>query len=456
MSSKNILLVESHYRSRTWFSAIKSAIKGDLSTLFVISVVPEEKKRFIKKGMQESHILDLYNIVDQPEDRDEVLRSIEDLHKINFSLLIHMDRTLKTKKEAYIKEYIYQCYVRISEFIEANNIGIIFFEPTWMHEYLVNAIAEIKNIKIYAPATVRIPSNRFVFFKGMNQAEFYKRKLPNFEFDMDEILEGVRENKKPDYFYIGNLRSKFNLNKINILLLLIKNLINNNYNKNIHQNILKTIAKKILSMVRARFISLWGYFDEVDLINKKYVLLTLHVQPEQSIDVLSPFYSNQIELIRLLRLTIPINCLLVVKEHPNAIGDRALGFYKEVKKIRGVRVISPYVDSHLCIKNAECTISNTGTSVLEAAILEKKSTSIETMFFGLMLTKESFSPVNDKVSEIIKAGSSSIKIEDYRKILSNSFLGDTTDFISDRRVLRKNNIRLLENAFFTVINDYPY
>ena len=52
----NILLMESHFRSRSWFKALKG-----LGDIYIVSVLGEEQRLFLSSGINESHILNLHN-----------------------------------------------------------------------------------------------------------------------------------------------------------------------------------------------------------------------------------------------------------------------------------------------------------------------------------------------------------------------------------------------------------
>ena len=69
----------------------------------------------------------------------------------------------------------------------------------------------------------------------------------------------------------------------------------------------------------------------------------------------------------------PINYKLYVKEHPNMIGERPLRFYKNVTKLHNVKMIKPnyYDDPKPWIENSLGVITITGSSALEAAMLQK-------------------------------------------------------------------------------------
>jgi hypothetical protein len=58
------------------------------------------------------------------------------------------------------------------------------------------------------------------------------------------------------------------------------------------------------------------YVNEADLPSMRYVFFPLHTEPEVSLLVYGRPYVNQIEIIRMLATSLPIDTVLVVKEHP--------------------------------------------------------------------------------------------------------------------------------------------
>ena len=73
----------------------------------------------------------------------------------------------------------------------------------------------------------------------------------------------------------------------------------------------------------------------------KYVLLTLHKQPEASIDLFDHYNSNQLELATTIANSLPMHYTLMIKEHSNAIGDRGAKWFKQLKKIKNITLVNP-------------------------------------------------------------------------------------------------------------------
>jgi len=108
--------------------------------------------------------------------------------------------------------------------------------------------------------------------------------------------------------------------------------------------------------------------------DESFVYFPLHLQPEYSTMVLAPMYLNQVEIVRKINRSIPVNYKLYVKEHPSMLkyrGWREIGYYKELKSLPNVKLVNPFVNSHSLIKESELVTTITGTAGLEALMYKK-------------------------------------------------------------------------------------
>ena len=107
--------------------------------------------------------------------------------------------------------------------------------------------------------------------------------------------------------------------------------------------------------------------------DKKFLLYTLQVEQEVGILLAAPFFLNQVELIKNIAKSMPIDHLLLVKEHPACYlrSWREINTYKELAKIPGVVLIHPDADSQELIKKSSLVLSITSSSALDAIFLEK-------------------------------------------------------------------------------------
>lgn len=103
--------------------------------------------------------------------------------------------------------------------------------------------------------------------------------------------------------------------------------------------------------------------------NDKIVYFPLHYEPELAILLLSPFYFDQIALIKYIARSVPLDYTIYVKEHPAMVSKRARWYYKELRKIPNVKLIHPKTSSAEILKRATLVTTITGTTGWEASML---------------------------------------------------------------------------------------
>lgn len=142
---------------------------------------------------------------------------------------------------------------------------------------------------------------------------------------------------------------------------------------------------KLIQKARGAVNSRICDFEDLDLNEMKYVFFPLQYTPESSINVPEPFYIDQLRVIDAVRYSMPSDHILVVKEHPAAIGVRKRGFLREVRKRPGVRIIKWDHPTRALIENASLTVSVTGTAAFEAFLLGRPSLVFAPTFFSEQL-----------------------------------------------------------------------
>lgn len=135
------------------------------------------------------------------------------------------------------------------------------------------------------------------------------------------------------------------------------------------------------------------FFPTDDLMKRKFLFYTLHVDPEASTMVISPYQTNQLSVLEALAKSKPVDQILIVKEHLTMIGRRPEGFYEKINNLPGVYLVDPREPSFQFINKAEAVITLTGTAGLEAVLLNKPA-----IFLGNFIYKfieEGFVLTND-------------------------------------------------------------
>jgi hypothetical protein len=136
---------------------------------------------------------------------------------------------------------------------------------------------------------------------------------------------------------------------------------------------------RALHQVRAR-----GFFDiaTLDELPPKFVYYPLQMTPETSINAPAPFFVDQLRAIDAIRLAMPSDHLLVVKEHWASIMVRPLDLVRALRRRSGVVVARFDMPSIMLIRRAAATLSVTGTAAFEALLLGRPSLLLGPSFFA--------------------------------------------------------------------------
>ena len=203
------------------------------------------------------------------------------------------------------------------------------------------------------------------------------KKLDEKINTFDELNDYIKE------FSLAHelLMQKFKMSKIKWLFATFKFLglsINKKYRsffRNKSRNIFNVIRHSISFAIRKKCNRIF--------INKKlnyklekeesFIYYPLQLEPERTIQVPAPFYTNQLEVIRSIAKSIPVGYHLYVKEHPAQKWNawRPISFYKEILKMPNVKIYHPSISNECMIKHCKLVVTITGTSGLEAVLSQK-------------------------------------------------------------------------------------
>jgi hypothetical protein len=108
---------------------------------------------------------------------------------------------------------------------------------------------------------------------------------------------------------------------------------------------------------------------ELDALPKRFIFYPLQVTPEASINTPAPYFVDQMRAIDALRLAMPPDCALVVKEHWFAIGFRSFDLVRRLRRLPGLLVAKYTINARDLILRASLTCAVTGTAAFEAFLL---------------------------------------------------------------------------------------
>jgi hypothetical protein len=108
-----------------------------------------------------------------------------------------------------------------------------------------------------------------------------------------------------------------------------------------------------------------------DLDGKPFVFYPLHIEPEYSVQGLSPEYFFQQTLITTVARDLPVGVRLAVKEAFGSIGRRPDNFYEHIASFKNVVLLDTLELGLECVNRAAVVVTITGTAGFEAAVSGK-------------------------------------------------------------------------------------
>lgn len=122
--------------------------------------------------------------------------------------------------------------------------------------------------------------------------------------------------------------------------------------------------------------------NAIDGLPERFIFYPIQYSPESSINIPSPYFIDQLRVIDAIRMSMPSDFTLVVKEHPACISVRPRKFMESLLHKAGVVVAKYDMDSSAIIKQSNLVISVTGTAALEAFLFGRRSLVMGPVFFS--------------------------------------------------------------------------
>ena len=161
-----------------------------------------------------------------------------------------------------------------------------------------------------------------------------------------------------------------------------------------------------------------------------FIYYALHAEPERSLLVGAPFYSDQIEIIRRTAKSIPIEFEIYVREHPamKKWGWRPKKFYEEIDRMPNVKLVSPSVHPNEIYPKCSLVMTISGTSAFEASLYKKPSIifadSDITEISSIFRVKQ-FEDLPQTIAKALKTIVNPLQVKAYlEKLHRNSFVAD--------------------------------
>lgn len=247
-----------------------------------------------------------------------------------------------------------------------------------LREYLNNSIFSKYSNKSYKPTN-----------NSKNQINALK----------DYLLSDTKENEE-QYYYYGR-------NKVNVLT--------------------NTISTMLKTRSREKFLN--DHSITKPSFDSPFVYFPLHVDMERPLLIGAPFFTNQIEIIRHIAKSLPVNYRLFVKESPagHTRSWRSQSEYKSILQIPNVYLINPKVPAEDLYKKCSLVFTVAGTSGFEAAFFEKPTIVFSDVGYLSLPSVFRIKNIEDLPQTIREALKTKVNADDLNSFL-NFMINETIDF----------------------------
>jgi len=210
-----------------------------------------------------------------------------------------------------------------------------------------------------------------------------KDEFLNFESNINPLTFEELQNKIGNYSkmhnkYLNKRRvSTFKLISSGLKFLL--SVSNNEYRKyfaNFGRFRFKVIKNELSLLLKKPFRSQFLKNNTKHHIpNDAFIYFPLHLEPERTILISAPYFTNQLELIRSLSKSLPVGMKLCVKEHPamKINGWHSISYYKKILTLPNVVFLHPTVSNEQLFSNCSLVATISGSAGLEVLTYAKPS-----------------------------------------------------------------------------------
>jgi hypothetical protein len=235
--------------------------------------------------------------------------------------------------------------------------------------------------------------NRYMISQDANKFDF-DIQLSEIKSD-DRTIEELRKylKNRSNFSELQKMSETFLNSKIQKLRALIKFVKQRNVNNKTHYTyfgrtkikvLVNEIRSEIKKKIRKNFIDK-RFIQKIDC-SEKFVYFPLQMDEESSLLLGAPHYTNQIESIREIVKSLPVDYKLYVKEHfSQSIRNwRDIREYKKIMSIPNVKLFHPNASSEDFFKKCSLVISAAGSSAFEATFYEKPSITFSNLHYSIL------------------------------------------------------------------------
>lgn len=379
---------------------------------------------------------------------------------LTFNQCLLMDRFLMRAGSPDLNKYVCLYYRDLKQFLTANDIGWVFAEPTNLNEMMTYMLCRELNIKFVSPRDMRFPSGRMVFFEGYLQHQIIPRVEADTSLNGRELIETFAQKQSvPFYFDRFKGARIVQPKKITESIVRRSKMIRILRQPSLtHYSVggrLKLIARRVTNSFYMKHVC---RYDKLEEIKGRVAYYGLHVQPENSVDVLGSYVSDQLKLLKDIRRALPYDTTLVVKEHPTFLGQRSARFFRELKRIPNLRLVHHDVSSFELYRRADLVVTVSGTTAYEAGLLGVPAITFSPIYFDRLSSVHyccDMAELKPLVHRLMSSFERDFEADcDFMsELVGNSYDALWSDPFFDETVMAECNIENLTRAFLDLVHD---
>ena len=351
---------------------------------------------------------------------------------INERIFYRFNEIYKFSNDEILLILEHECKLFENILQEINPDFLIMSEPTLHHHELLYKMCKKVGVKILLYNRPNI--SRCIISENPrkldNEIDFNNLTTSNRTFD--ELLS---YRKSLDYYgSIKNFRHKFKTSNLELFKSFLKFSFTENQHIKTHYShrgrtktlVLKNeITKKLKRKFRNYFINK-NFETKIDS-KENFVYFPLAIDEERNLLISTPFYTNQIEIIRHIAKSLPPGFKLYVKENPaqKIRYWRNISDYKEIMAIPNVLLFHPSFSAEKLYENCSLVITIGGSSGLEATFYQKPSIVFADLGYSILPSVSKLNRIDElpkTIRESLQKKVSSADLDKYLTLLhSNSF-----------------------------------
>ena len=361
----------------------------------------------------------------------EMLADLESDEPTTISNIILMCRNLRRRPRAAAYGYLAVARRHIERFLRSHRVEVVFGEGTWGFELMAWLVSQHMGIPMVTPVTTRIPNDRFYFAdaRSGDLFQFAESTAEDRAWAEEFLSTWTQRPTQPRFGQDVRTFDKWWIRELAIGLFRPRLDLDDETLWPLHLRVLDRLRR----LANVMLYSLLRPYEK-PLDRERFVLFCLHHQPESSIDVLGSLHSNQAALIETLCRLLPATHKLWVKEHPGALGDRSIWWYRKLSRLPNVRLIDPFTQIYELIRSADVVVTISGTVGYEAALLKVPALGLAPVFFAPLMSNKISArthPLEWRFFEILATPPTRSDVDEYRKrvdflarLHANSFSGN--------------------------------